>query len=122
MKRSINTYIIIALVSFLTLTLVQFYLVYNTYELKNERYYYSEKGALLKEYSASVMTDIMFSGGKVVFDSVLGAHTARLRTLYKTDRVAFDRLKQAVADSLFALLAARQNIPALLRHFKITNK
>jgi two-component system phosphate regulon sensor histidine kinase PhoR len=122
MKRSITTYIVIALVSFLILTLVQFYLVYNTYELKNERYYYAEKEALLKEYSASVMTDILFEGGKGIFDSVLGTHTARLRALYKTDRAAFDRLKQAVADSLFALLAARQNIPALLSRFKKAHK
>jgi len=121
MKSSITTYIVIALVSFLVLTAVQFYLVYNTYQLKNERYYYSEKEALLKDYSASVMNDVMFEGGQRVFNSILERNLARLRKLYKTDRIEFERVKQLVTDSLFGSLARHQTISSLFSRFKDKN-
>jgi two-component system phosphate regulon sensor histidine kinase PhoR len=122
MKYSITTYIVIALVSFLVLTLVQFYLVYNTYELKNERYYYSEKEALLKDYSASVMNDVLFEGGQRIFNAVLNAHVIRLRELYQSNRLQFNSAKQLIADSLFESLARQQSIPSLLSRFRKTNK
>jgi two-component system phosphate regulon sensor histidine kinase PhoR len=122
LKYSITTYIVIAFVSFFILASVQLYLVSNTYELKNERYHFSEKSAIRESYSQSVMYDVMYPGGTKVFDSVIAAHKPTLDQLYKTNRSQFDIYKQQVAAALFSALRQKESILSVLTRFKKEKK
>ena len=71
MKFSARTYIIISVVSFIILATVQLFLVYNTYQLKNERYYFAEKDALKESYHTNIIGDKLFPGGQEIIDNYI---------------------------------------------------
>jgi two-component system phosphate regulon sensor histidine kinase PhoR len=98
------------------------YLVFNTYELKNDRYHFSEKAAIRESYSQSVMYDIMFPGGTHLLDSVIAAHKPALEQLYKTNRSQFEAYKQQVAAALFSVLRQKESILPVLTRFKKEKK
>ncbi len=104
MRYSSTTHKVIAIFSFLILSSVQFFLLYNTYELKNEHFYLGERSILSTEYSVAIRNDKVMPGGQRIIDSFLIPNTMRLLYLYKTDRPAFDLLKQKVCDSIFTTL------------------
>jgi len=83
---------------------VQFFLLYNTYELKNDHFYLEERSILSTEYSIAIRNDKVMPGGQRIIDSFLVPNTHLLENLYNTDRPAFDLLKQKICDSIFATL------------------
>ena len=55
MKRLSISYKVIAVVSFLILSAVQFFLLYNTYKLENELYYVEEKQTINQAYGQYIL-------------------------------------------------------------------
>lgn len=104
MRYSSTTHIIIAIFSFLILSSVQFFLLYNTYELKNDHFYLEERSILNSEYGVAIRNDKVMPGGQQVIDSFLVPHTHQLEQLYRNDRPAFETLKQKICDSIFTTL------------------
>ncbi len=104
MRYSSTTHKVIAIFSFLILSSVQFFLLYNTYELKNDHYYLEERSTLSAEYSATIRNDKVMPGGQHIIDSFLAPNALHLEQLYKNDRPAFDILKQKICDSIFTTL------------------
>src|SRR3979490_2719194 len=108
MKHSIVTYIIISIIAFAILSGVQFYLVYNTYELKNQRYFYAKKHAFQEAYNRSIINDKVYPGGQRIIDSFINRNLPRLEIAYANDRPAFDTLKKQVLDSVFFELRRKE--------------
>ncbi|MES1160895.1 MAG: hypothetical protein ABUM51_09065, partial [Bacteroidota bacterium] len=73
MKYPITAHKLIAITGFLVLSSVQFFLLYNTYELKNEHYYLSELSIINSEYSRSIRNDKIMPGGQKIFDHYIDA-------------------------------------------------
>lgn len=114
-KYTTTAHKIIAIVSLLVLSSVQFFLLYNTYELKNDHYYLAELGVIKADYTASIRNDKIMPGGQNILDSSLDRNMAALERLYQTDPAGFGLLKQRVCDSAFHALRRANNIDSLLR-------
>ena len=108
-SRSILVYKIIAILSFLILLGVQFFLVYNTYQLEDEQYFSTEKQLIKDVYSKSIRNDKLYPGGQAVLDPFLERNMKSLETLYHRDQKAFNIQRQLIVDSLFKAL--RQHSP-----------
>lgn len=125
MKFSINTYKVIALVSFLILISVQFFLVFNTYKLENEHYYFAKKNKINELYGASIRNDKVYPGGAAIMDRYINGNMKKFELLYKTNKHQFAIFKQKVCDSLFTDLRKFNNLDslmgAILRESKIEN-
>lgn len=116
MKYTITVHKVIAIVSFLILTAVQFFLVYNTYELKNKQYYIQEKEVIKKEYSTSVQSDLIFPGGAKILDTAIYNNLDKMEQLYRTDERAFHVFTQYLLDSTVRVLRRAENIDSLLTY------
>jgi two-component system, OmpR family, phosphate regulon sensor histidine kinase PhoR len=116
LKFSINTYKAIAIISFLVLVTVQFFLVYNTYRLEEEHYYFDEKKIINRLYGSSIRNDKVFPGGAAIVDSFIYRHMNTLEKLNKTNKVEFNVLKQKICDSIFRRLRARNNLDSLMNY------
>lgn len=103
-----------AAVSFLILSAVQFFLVYNTYELKNKQYYLEGKDIIVQEYGTSIRSDLLFPGGSRILDTALYKHLDSMETLYRTNRIQFNTYTQQLLDSTFRSLHRAENIDSLL--------
>jgi len=114
-KYTTTAHKIIAIVSLLVLSSVQFFLLYNTYELKNDHYYLAELGAINADYSAAIRNDKIMPGGQKILDSFMDKNMAGLERLHQADQAAFGLLKQRVCDSAFHALRRANNIDSLLR-------
>jgi two-component system phosphate regulon sensor histidine kinase PhoR len=114
MRRPIIAYLVIAVISFVILSVVQFKLVQNTYQLENERYYYAEKSVLNKEYSEWIRNDKLFPGGQAIIDSILVKHIPRLDQLYLTDKAAFEQASATIIDSIIQALRSKECVRAFL--------
>src|ERR1700744_3608557 len=94
----------IAVVSLLVLSGVQFFLVYNTYELKNEHYFVREKDDINNDYLASIRNDKVLPGGQRILDSYINPDMSEMERLYHTDTAAFQAYRQRVCDSALTAL------------------
>lgn len=118
MKYSILTYQIIAVISFTILSLVQVFLVFNTYELENERYRFAEKASLNEYYTRIIANDKLFPGGQKIIDSILNRNIPNLEHLYRQDKPAFEIEKQKVCDSIFSTLRQHESVASILAGYK----
>jgi two-component system phosphate regulon sensor histidine kinase PhoR len=75
-RYSTTTHKIIATVSFLILSSVQFFLLYNTYELKDDHFYLAEQGILNNAYTKAVANDKVMPGGQRIMDYYLAGDMA----------------------------------------------
>ena len=94
MKYSILTYRIIAVISFAILSAVQVFLIFNTYQLENERYRFAEKSSINEYYSKIITNDKLFPGGQHIIDTLLNRNIPRLEELYKHNWALFETEKQ----------------------------
>jgi two-component system phosphate regulon sensor histidine kinase PhoR len=104
--------------SFLLLTAVQFFLVSNTYELKNERFYFAEKNFISENYWQAIRNDKLFPGGQKIIDSFINKDLNQLERLYKNNRPAFETFRQRLADTIFNELRKKESIRDLLSQVK----
>lgn len=121
MRHSVTRYIIISIICFLILVVVQFILVFNTYQLKNERYYFDEKNAIRESYSKLIKNDKLFPGGGAILDSFVLPNLQRMAWLYKSDSQTFEIHKQKLSDSLFRELQKNESIQEFLNEFRRQN-
>lgn len=117
-KLSINRYIIVSILCIIILAVVQFILVYHTYELKNERFYFTEKGAIRDSYSKLIKNDKLFPGGEKIIDSFLLPNINHLAWTYNTDQHAFNVQIQQITDSLFQTLRKKESVQVFLTDFR----
>lgn len=127
MKTTTVTYYkIIALFSFLVLFSVQFYLVYNTYELKNEHYYLSEKRIIGDVYTQSIRNDKVFPGGGSIIDKHIYNNLEELEKLYHQNPDSFQLFKQNLCQVIFKDLRLANNMDSILtatkNKYHLTNK
>lgn len=115
MRYSSTTHKVIAIFSFLILSSVQFFLLYNTYELKNDHFYLEERSVISGEYSFAVRNDKVMHGGAHIIDSFINPNMHRLEQLYLRSPRAFDSLIQKVCDSAFEALRKANNIDSFLQ-------
>ena len=120
--KSIIVYRIIAIISFLILLIVQFILVYNTYKLKDQRYFFSAKQTINDAYSRSVSNDKVYPGGQSIIDSFIYKNMPVLETLSKQSPSAFKNLGKKVCDSIFTELRKNSNMDSLFAEILQQNK
>lgn len=121
MRYSIRTYTVIAVISFAILSIVQTFLVFNTYQLENERYFFSDKSSVNAYYTKLITNDKVYPGGTKIIDSILNRNIPRLEDLYYKAPEQFAKEKQLVCDSIFTLLRQHQNIDKIIADFKKEN-
>ncbi|MDO6429258.1 HAMP domain-containing sensor histidine kinase [Flavitalea sp. BT771] len=114
LKFTTTAHKIIAIVSLLVLSSVQFFLLYNTYELKNDHYYLSEIEIIKTGYYASIRNDKIMPGGQKIVDRFVYGNMPELERLHRADTAGFRQLKQRVCDSIFEALRKANNIDSLL--------
>jgi two-component system phosphate regulon sensor histidine kinase PhoR len=122
MSSSIFRIRFIAIASFVILAVVQYFLVYNTFELKNDKFFLAEAAQIKRDYSNAIRNDKVFPGGQAIIDSFLNRNMYELERLYKSDRKHFNRLSQWVVDSIAVRLRARSNIDSLMTAIIKENK
>jgi two-component system phosphate regulon sensor histidine kinase PhoR len=113
-KYSITAHKITAILSFLVLSSVQFFLLYNTYELKNEHYYLSELNIINTEYFKSIRNDKVMPGGQRILDHFMAQNMRQLEEKYLHNPREFSILSQKVCDSAFRELKEANNMDSLL--------
>lgn len=113
--KSITFHKTIAVFCFIILLSVQYYLVYNTYRLKDRQYFLAEKNKLNEQYSLSIRNDKVFPGGQKIIDSFIYRNMYPLEYDHNNDLSAFNKLRQAVCDSIFTALRARSNMDSLFK-------
>lgn len=115
---SVTFYKIIALCSLLVLFGVQIYLVYNTYELKNEHYYFSEKHIIGDVYTQSIRNDKIFPGGGAIIDKHIYDNIDKLEKLYHQNSDSFQLFKQDLCQAIFKDLRFANNMDSILTAIK----
>ncbi|MDE1191713.1 MAG: HAMP domain-containing sensor histidine kinase [Arachidicoccus sp.] len=120
--KSINIYKIIAIFSFIVLLNVQFFLVYNTYKLKNDQYFISEAGLIGEQYSKSVRNDKVYPGGQLIIDSVIYRNINNLEYFYKNNKTEFENLRDKLCDTIFTKLRLYSNMDSLFHSIIKQNK
>ena len=112
-KSSIFFYKVVAFISFLILLIVQSFLVYNTYKLKDEHFYFKQKNIINDLYSKSIRNDKIYPGGQPIIDKYIYNNMDRLEWLYYNDRPEFAIFKEKVCDSIFRELRQKSNMDSL---------
>jgi hypothetical protein len=120
-RYSTTTHKIIATVSFLILSSVQFFLLYNTYELKDDHFYLAEQGILNNAYTKAVANDKIMPGGQRIMDCYLNGDMALMEQTWNRDHKAFDILVQKICDSAFIDLKKANNMDSLLGRWVAEN-
>ncbi len=122
MSSTIRLYKNIAFASFVVLISVQFFLVYNTYKLKDEHFFSAEKSAINDSYSKSIRNDKVYPGGQYIIDKYLNNDMTMLEKIYNTDTTKFAIVKQKICDSIFNDLRRKRNMDSLFLVIVAKNK
>ncbi|MBL7767354.1 MAG: HAMP domain-containing histidine kinase [Flavipsychrobacter sp.] len=117
MKSSIQQHKIIASLGFIVLVSVQSFLIYNTYKLKNDEFYTSEKNILKELYRTSIRNDKIFPGGQAIMDRYLIRNMVRLDSVYKISPDQFYTISRLVVDSMMQELKKANTIDALMEGY-----
>lgn len=116
MKSNSFSYKAIAVISFLVLSTVQFFLIYNTYKLKNEHYYLAEKDTIANEYGIIITNEKMYPGGSAILEHYLnGDHIRQLEVVQQQNRDTFSHLLQLTTDSICRDLATHNIMDSVMQ-------
>lgn len=118
MKYSIRTYKVIAVISFTILSLVQVFLVFNTYELEKKKYFFAEKSSINEYYSKLITNDKLFPGGQKIIDTVFNRNIPKLEYYFNHNRDSFTIHSQLVCDSIFTTLRKYESIAGILNNYR----
>lgn len=118
MRSPILIHKLIAVTSFLILSSVLFFLLYNTYELKNQHYALEERAVLDHEYQRYISNDKLFPGGAKILDKYVYRNIGEFERLHKTDKVKFDSLRRRFCDTAFAALREANSVDSILQVIK----
>jgi len=120
-KRQIFTHTATAILSFIILCSVQFFLLYNTYKLKNEHYSASCASCIEQAYGRSINDDKVFPGGAAILDHYILGNMDTLEKAAAQDSIAFKKLRQLITDSLITELRHKNNMDSVLEPIRKTN-
>lgn len=118
MRSPILIHKLIAVTSFLILSSVLFFLLYNTYELKNQHYAVEERAVLDQEYQRYISNDKLFPGGAKILDEYVYRNIAAFERLHTQDKAQFDTLRRRFIDTAFTALRKANSIDSLLEVIK----
>ncbi|WP_276481653.1 sensor histidine kinase [Paraflavitalea pollutisoli] len=114
MQYTIAAHKTTAIIGFLILSAVQVFLMYNTYELKGEKYILSERDQVHRSYMEYLSNDIVFPGASKIMDRYVWDYRMQLEHLYHTNRPGFDSLRQRLCDGFFGALRQANNFDTVL--------
>ncbi len=117
-QSSIKLYKAVAILSFVILACVQFFLVYNTYKLKDEQHYFEEKESINTLYRQTIANDKVSPGGQAIIDKHIVGNMELLQQLYHSDKQKFQQQADAICDSIFAELRENNSIDSLMESYK----
>jgi two-component system, OmpR family, phosphate regulon sensor histidine kinase PhoR len=118
MRHSIKLYILTAVICIVALAIVQFFLIYNTYQLLDSRFNYVEKGRIGEAYNLAIANDKLFPGGQPLLDSIIVPQYAYLENLYNTNPRSFDTVAQQLVNRIVRELVKHENTDSLLKAIK----
>lgn len=121
MKYTITVHKIIAIVSFLILSAVQFFLVYNTFELKNRQYFLKEKEILKRQYEKSIRGDLIFPGGAKILDSAIFKNMPEMEQLFQHNKQRYWEFSDSLANETFLEMHRRQNADSVIAVIRKAN-
>lgn len=102
---------------------MQFFLVYNTYKLKNEHFFLEKKSLINDLYSKSIRNDKVFPGAQRIIDQYIYGNMVVLEELHsKEDTSQFNIFKQSICDSIFKELVQKSNMDSLFSAIITKNK
>lgn len=114
MKPTSPIFRLMALIGLLIFITVQFFLIYNTYQIKSESFFSKEREIINSEYSKAITNDRIYPGGQAIIDSIYYRHRDELKHLYYTNRKVFNQQSKVMMDSIFSELATHNNLDKLL--------
>lgn len=114
MKLTSLTFKILALIGLLIFITVQFFLIYNTYQINEERFFSKERELIDAAYSKSIINDRVYPGGQGIIDTILNNNKDSLEKLYYKNKKAFHQLSHHVIDTIFHNLNRRNNMDSIL--------
>ncbi|MEX6685891.1 HAMP domain-containing sensor histidine kinase [Danxiaibacter flavus] len=117
-KNNSVVFIIISLCCFLLLSAVQFYLVFNTYKLKNQSYYYVEKEAIKEAYMKLIRNDKLYPGGQAIIDSILNPQLRELIQLRKSDIQLYNTKAASIMNVLVYELRLKESLSEFFVYFR----
>lgn len=120
--KSIVIYRVIAIISFLILLIVQYFLIFNTYKLKNERYFISARDILNDAYTRSLTNDKVYPGAQKIIDKYIYNNISNLNALSTKSPKEFEDLGNKVCDSIFKQLRLNSNMDSLFTQIIKQNK
>lgn len=113
MQASPRTHKVIALISLIILSYLQFSLVYTTYKLKDKQYILKESRIIESTYKEVVRNDKLYPGGQKIVDSIIYRNMQALEDTYYHDPAAFAQLKEKVCDSIVRNLRLNSNMDSV---------
>ncbi|MDO6435688.1 HAMP domain-containing sensor histidine kinase [Flavitalea sp. BT771] len=113
-RRKIFTLTVVAVVSFIILCGVQFFLLYNTYKLKNAQYHLTCAASIEKAYGNSIKDDKVYPGGAAILDSYILGRMDTLEKILIRDTAAFRTVRQQLGDSVVRALREKNNMDSVL--------
>ncbi len=115
MRNSLTAIKFIAILSFVVLSSVQFFLLYNTYVLKDKQYLISDRIPIDWEYKHALRGDKLFPGGLALLDGILLPQMGRLKALHADSPAVYYAYRHHLMDSLFQALKKGNNMDSLLK-------
>ncbi|ALL07569.1 hypothetical protein AQ505_19980 [Pedobacter sp. PACM 27299] len=112
-QASPRTHKIIALISLVILSYLQFNLIYTTYKLKDKQYILKESRSIENSYKEVVRNDKLYPGGQKIVDSVIYRNMQAMEDTYYHNPAAFERLKERVCDSIVRNLRLNSNMDSV---------
>jgi two-component system phosphate regulon sensor histidine kinase PhoR len=113
-KFSIQQHKIMAFIGFIVLVSVQCFLIYNTYKLKDDEFYSTEKNILKDAYRSSIRNDKIFPGGQAIIDRYLLWNMGKFDSLNKISRNKLISYSNLVMDSMILELKQKNSIDQLM--------
>ena len=96
--------------------------MYNTYKLKDQRYFISAKGTINDAYTRSVSNDKVYPGAQVIIDKYIYNNMSGLELSHKISESEFKALANKVCDSIFTQLRKYSNMDSLFAEIVKQNK
>src|SRR5882672_9360769 len=119
MKYPIVLYKLVAIIAFVVIASVQFFLLFNMYRIEDEHYYAIEKQRLHDIYEPTIRNDKLYPNAVQIIDKHIYHYMDTLGVLYKQHNLpAFDSLRQEMCDSMFAELRQKSCGDSLLHVIK----
>ncbi|WP_316820579.1 HAMP domain-containing sensor histidine kinase [Pedobacter gandavensis] len=104
---------IIALISLIILSYLQFNLIYTTYKLKDKQYILKESRIIEGDYKEVVRNDKLYPGGQKIVDLIIYRNMAALEYAYYHHPGDFATLKQKVCDTIVRDLQLKSNMDSV---------